>query len=73
MLYETCRSDIIKAGDLVVIDHRSKYYAGLILEIESISDKSDAWCVRVTLKQPGFDNEFRIRDYDTRRIHRYEP
>lgn len=66
-------SKLLKKGDLVVIDHRNKYYAGLILEIESITNDCDNWCGRVTLKQPGFDNEFRIKDYDTRHLQRYEP
>lgn len=64
---------LLKKGDLVVIDHRNKYYAGLILEIESINNDCDNWCGHVTLKQPGFDNEFRIKDYDTRHLQRYEP
>lgn len=62
----------LKPGDLVVIDNRNKYYGGLILEIESIRDYESNYCRGVTLKQPGFNNDFRIRDYDSRHIKRYE-
>lgn len=63
----------LKEGDLVVISgSRTKTYSGLILEIESINSEHDNWCYRVTLKQPGFDGGFRIKDYDTRLLKRYE-
>lgn len=61
----------LKAGDLVILDNRTKYYGGLILEIESINPLHDNWCYRVTLKQPGFNGSFRIVDYDTRHLKRY--
>ena len=70
MRYEEAAT--LKKGDLVIIDHRSKCYGGLVLEVESIDSKD--WCgYRVTLKQPGFDNWFRIRDYDSRHLQRFEP
>lgn len=62
----------LKPGDLVVIDHRNKSYKGLVLEIESINPEHDNWCYRVTLKQPEFDNGFRIENYDTRLLQRFE-
>lgn len=62
----------LKAGDLVIIDNRNKYYGGLILEIESIDTSNDMYCRRVTLKQPGFNSEFQIKDYDSRHLKRYE-
>ena len=63
----------LKPGDLVVTDGRNESYNGLVLEIESISPQHDYYCRRVTLKQPGFNNGFCIRDYDSRRLKRYEP
>ncbi len=61
----------LKEGDLVVIDSRNKNYGGLILEVESI--KPDyGYCCRVTLKQPGFNSSFRVKDYDSRHLKRYE-
>lgn len=63
----------LKAGDLVILDNRNKNYGGLILEVESINPQHDNWCYRVTLKQPGFDGGFRIKDYDSRHLKRYEP
>ena len=62
---------LLKKGDLLVVDDRNKYYKGLILEIEEIFD-DDNWCRRVTLKQPGFNNGFRLEKYDTRHLKRYE-
>ena len=62
---------MLKVGDLVISDDRNKYYGGLILEIESISD-GDNWCRRATLKQPNFDGGFRIENYDTRHLKRFE-
>lgn len=61
---------LLKKGDLLVVDDRNKYYKGLVLEIEEIFD--DNWCRRVTLKQPGFNNGFRLEKYDTRHLKRYE-
>ena len=64
----------LKEGELVVIDgNRNKSYANLVLEIESIKEEDYNWCRHVTLKQPGFDNGFRIKDYDSRLLKRYEP
>lgn len=63
----------LKEGDLVVINsNRNNHYGGLVLEIESIKQEDYIWCCHVTLKQPGFDVGFRIRDYDTRLLQRYE-
>lgn len=63
----------LKKGDLVVIDKtRNKVYGGMIFEIDEINTKHDIWCYRVTLKQPGFNNDFRIKDYDTRLLRKYE-
>ena len=60
-------------GDLVIISsNRTKTYQGLIFEIESIEPKTDMWSYRVTLKQPGFNGAFRLRDYDSRLLQRYE-
>ena len=64
----------LKVGDLVVINGKpNKHYEGLVLEIESIKQEDYNWCRHVTLKQPGFDNGFRMEDYDSRRLKRYEP
>lgn len=63
----------LKVGDLVIVDSRNKHYGGLVLEIESISPEHD-WCgYLVTLKQPGFDCGFRIKDYESRHLQRFEP
>lgn len=63
----------LKKGDLVIVSSsRTKIYQGLIFEIESVEPKTDMWSYRVTLKQPGFNGEFRLRDYDTRLLQRYE-
>lgn len=62
---------LLKKGDLLVVDDRNKYYKGLVLEIDEIFD-DDNWCRRVTLKQPGFNNGFRLEKYDTRHLKRYE-
>lgn len=64
----------LKEGDLVVMDDKqSTRYFGLILEVDSIKPDDYDRFVYVTLKQPGFDGEFRIKDYDSRRLRRYEP
>lgn len=63
----------LKEGDLVILDSRNKNYGGLVLEVESINPKYDNWCCRVNLKQPGFNSGFRIKDYDSRHLKRYEP
>ena len=65
----------LKKGDLVVINKtRSQTYGGLIFEIENVDHLGyNPWCCRVTLKQPGFDGGFRLKDYDTRLLQRYEP
>lgn len=63
----------LKEGDLVILDSRNQNYGGLILEVESINPKHDNWCYRVTLKQPGFNGDFHIQDYDSRHLKRYEP
>lgn len=64
----------LKEGDLVIIDgNRNRSYANLVLEVESIKEEDYCWCRHVTLKQPGFDNGFRIVDYDSRLLKRYEP
>lgn len=63
---------MLKAGDLVVLDNRHKFYGGLVLEVESINPNHDNWCYRITLKQPGFDSGFRVKDYDSRHLKRYE-
>lgn len=63
----------LKKGELVIIaPDRNKHYGGLVLEIESICPEHDNWCYRVNLKQPGFDSGFRITNYDTRLLKRYE-
>lgn len=62
----------LKKGDLVVMDNRSTHYIGMVFEIDDITS-IDNWCLRVTLKQPIFNNDFRIHNYDTRRLKRYEP
>lgn len=62
----------LKEGDLVIVDSRNKNYGGLIMEVESIEPEYD-YCYRVTLKQPGFNSGFRIKDYDSRHLKRYEP
>ena len=63
----------LEEGDLVTISSgRSKTYGGLVFEIESINPKHDNWCLRVTLKQPLFDYGFRLVDYDSRLLTRYE-
>lgn len=62
----------LKPGDLVVLDHRNKHYGGMVLEIVSINEWTN-WCMHVTLKQPGFDEGFRIEDYDSRHLKRFEP
>lgn len=61
----------LKKGDLVVVSKRNKYYSGLVFEIEDIT-ADELYRLRVTLKQPGFDNDFRIFNYDTRQLQRYE-
>lgn len=63
----------LKKGDLVIISSsRTKTYNGLIFEIEEIRPKTDCWSYRITLKQPGFDGGFRLKDYDSRLLKRYE-
>lgn len=62
----------LKEGDLVIVDSRNKNYGGLIMEAESIEPEY-GYCYRVTLKQPGFNSGFRIKDYDSRHLKRYEP
>lgn len=63
----------LKPGDLVILDDRNKHYGGLILEVESINpEEFGRWCYRVNLKQPGFDGGFRIKEYDSRHLKRYE-
>lgn len=70
MRYEEAQK--LKKGELVVLDSRNKKYGGLVLEIESINPEHDNWCCRVTLKQPGFNKGFRIKDCDSRYLKRYE-
>lgn len=62
----------LKEGDLVIVDSRNKNYGGLIMEVESIEPEY-SYCYRVTLKQPGFNSGFRIKDYDSRHLKRYKP
>ena len=62
----------LEKGDLVVISKRNKSYGGLVLEIESVNPKHEVHRLRVTLKQPGFNNGFRIENYDTRLLQRFE-
>lgn len=62
----------LKPGDLVILDERNKHYGGLVLEVESINPEGDFWCYRVNLKQPGFNGGFRIKEYDSRHLKRYE-
>lgn len=62
---------LLRKGDLVTLDHRNTHYGGMVLEVEDISD-GDNWCRRATLKQPYFDNGFRIKNYDTRHLKRFE-
>ena len=72
MKYEDAKN--LKKGDLVVIDiNRCKIYGGMILEVESINPNCYHARCHVTMKQPGFDNDFRIKDYDSRLLKRYEP
>lgn len=59
----------LKIGDLVVVDNRNKRCGGLVLEVVSINTKN----YLVTLKQPGFDSDFIIVDYDARHLKRYAP
>lgn len=61
----------LKIGDLVVIDNRNKCYGGLIMEIEQIKPDGD-YCYRMNLKQPGINSSFRITDYDSRHLKKYE-
>ena len=61
----------LKKGDLVIYSKRNKAYGGLVFEIENI-DATELYNSRVTLKQPGFNTEFRIKDCDTRLLTRYE-
>lgn len=63
----------LKEGDLVTFDSRHKIYGGLILEVESINPEYYNRFYRVTLKQPGFNGGFCIRDCDSRCLKRYEP
>ena len=63
---------LLKKGDLVTLDNRNKNYGGLILEVESVDSDDNTWCCRVTLKQPGFNGTFRIKDYDSRHLQRYK-
>lgn len=63
----------LKIGDLVVVDTRNKTLGGLVLEVESVKQEDYNWCIHVTLKQPSFDAGFRVRDYDSRLLKRYEP
>lgn len=62
----------LKPGDLVILDSRNKNYGGLVLEVAEVNPVHDNWCYRITLKQPGFDEGFRIKDYDSRYLQRYE-
>lgn len=62
----------LKEGDLVIVDSRNKNYGGLIMGVESIEPEYSC-CYRVTLKQPGFNSGFRIKDYDSRHLKRYKP
>lgn len=63
----------LKKGDLVIIsDNQSKVYAGMVLEIVSIEPVRH-WCCYAELKQPGFDEGFCIKKYDTRRLQRWSP
>ena len=71
MRYEEAMN--LKEGDLVIVDARSNCYGGLILEVESVDPEHDNWCYRVTLKQPCFNSNFRIKNHDSRRLKRYEP
>jgi hypothetical protein len=63
----------LKKGDLVVINNKNKHYRGLVFEIESIDDMHKTYITGVTLKQPGFDNGFRIKNYPTGQLKRFEP
>lgn len=63
----------LKKGDLVMIpETRSKSLGGLVFEIESI-DYQDCCGIRLTLKQPGVSTAFRLREYDSRVLKRFEP
>lgn len=61
----------LKKGDLVIMSNNTKHYKGMIFEVEDFTEH-DNWCCRVTLKQPGFDGGFRLYNYDTRRLERFE-
>ena len=63
----------LKEGDLVVVNgNRNRRHGGLVLEIESITlGYGDFHYCLVTLKQPGFDGGFRLKDYDSRLLKRY--
>lgn len=61
----------LKVGDLVVINSTGKQYKGLIFEIENIESLYN-YCLHVDLKQPGYDGGFRIRQYDSRFLKKYE-
>ena len=63
----------LKKGDLVVISAKGRTtYKGMVLEVESVVYCASRHRWLVTMKQPGFDNEFRIKEYDAVLIKRYE-
>lgn len=62
---------MLKKGDLVIIDERNKYYRGLVLEVENIVE-DNPYYLCVDLKQPEIDSSFRIKNYDSRHLIRYE-
>lgn len=63
----------LKKGDLVIYDKRNTKYGGLIFEIEKI-DESPEWDYygRVTLKQPGFNSDFRLVFVNTQMLMKTE-
>lgn len=61
----------LKVGDLVVVNHKLDKHHGWVFEIDDITHR-DNYGLRVTLKQPCFDGGFRMYNYDTRRLKKYE-
>lgn len=61
---------LLKPGDLVIYSN-SKKYDGLIFEIENIDVRNEFDCF-ATLKQPGFDTHFRLKNINIRRLKRYK-
>ena len=62
----------LKKGDLVIVkSEQNKIFKGLVFEIDSIHPESNIRSHRAILKQPGFDEGFRI-EYSGKLLERYE-